>query len=102
MVDRDRTAGLVALAPGDDPLGVGDHAAVVEEHVDMVPGGQQRADIAIENEVRLDGALDRLLDLGVGRVDEVADLLADRLLPRGQSVDVGVDSGVPGVRHLDT
>src|SRR6266487_1438498 len=30
----------IFVAAGDDPLGIGDDAAVVEEHVDVVPGRQ--------------------------------------------------------------
>ena len=65
----------------------------------MVPGGQQRADVAVEDEVGLDRPLDRLLDIGVGRVHEVADLAADVALPVGQRVEVGVDPGVLQVRQ---
>src|SRR5207248_11159830 len=32
-------------------------------------------------------------------VDQVADLVADGLLPSGQAVDVGVDTRIPGVGH---
>src|SRR6266536_4331735 len=48
----------VFVAAGDDPLGIGDDAAVVEEHVDVVPGRQQGADVALQDEVRTVGALD--------------------------------------------
>ena len=65
----------------------------------MVPGGEQRADVALQDEVRLPGPLDGLDDLGVGGVDEVAHLAADPLLPRRQRVDVGVDARVPRVCH---
>ena len=51
------------------------------------------------DEVRAARALDRLDDLGIGGVDELADLAADRLLPLGQRVDVGVDTRVGGVGH---
>ena len=43
----------------------------------MVLGGEQRADVAVQHEVGLDGPLDRLLDLGIGVVDEVPDPAAD-------------------------
>ena len=82
------------MATGDDALGVRDDGAVVEEDVDVVLGSQQRADVALKYEVRLDGPLDRLLDLRVGLVHEVSDLVTDRLLPLGQPVDVRVDAGV--------
>ena len=38
-----------------------------------------------EHEVRLDGPLDRLVHLGIGLVDDLAHLLADPLLPVGQT-----------------
>ena len=44
-------------------------------------------------------ALDGLLDLGVRVVDQVADAVADLLLPVGQGVDVGVHPRVLVVRH---
>ena len=47
-----------------------------------------------EDEVRLHGALDGLLDLGVGGVDQVAHPPADRLLPIRQGVDVDVDARI--------
>jgi hypothetical protein len=65
----------------------------------MVPGRQQGADVALEHEVRAVAELDRLGDLGVGGVDQLADLAADGLLPVGQGVDVGVDAWVGGVGH---
>jgi hypothetical protein len=54
------------VAAGDDPLGVRDDPAVVEEDVDVVLGRQESADVALEDEIRLDPPLDGLLDLGVG------------------------------------
>ena len=41
----------------------------------MVLRGEQRADVAVEDEVRLDAPLDRLDDFGVRGVDQVAKLL---------------------------
>jgi hypothetical protein len=66
----------------------------------VVLGGQERADVAVQDEVRLDRALDRLLDLGVGLVDEVAHPLEDLALPVGQGSQVGVDPGILGVVQL--
>jgi transporter family-2 protein len=60
----------------------------------VVLGGQQGGDVALEDEVGLDPALDRLLDLGLRLVDQRADAVADGLLPVGESIDVGVDAGV--------
>ena len=42
---------------------------------------EQRADVALQDEVGVHGPLDRLLDLRVRLVDQVAHLVADRLLP---------------------
>lgn len=41
-----RSGCLVGVSAGDDPLGVGDDGAVEEEEVDVVLGGEQRADVA--------------------------------------------------------
>lgn len=48
----------------------------------MVAGGEQRADVALEDEVRLDPALDRLLDLRIGSMEEVTHL-AESLASEG-------------------
>src|SRR5215216_629906 len=91
---------LVLVAAGDDPVGVGgDVAAVVEEDVDVVCGREQGADVALQDEVGLAGALDGLGHLGVGGMDQLADLAADGLLPVGQGVDIGVDARVGGPGH---
>jgi hypothetical protein len=47
----------------------------------MVLGGEERTDVAVEDEVRLDPALDRLDDLRIRLVDEVTNLAKDVLLP---------------------
>jgi len=67
----------------------------------MVLRREQRDDVALEHEVRLDGPLDRLLDLGVGLVDDVPNLPADPPLPVRQGIDVGVDTGILHVGHGD-
>ncbi len=64
-------ASLVAMTAGDGVLGVGDDGAVVEKDVDVVLGGQQRADIAVQDEVRAVTALDRLGDFRVGGVHPI-------------------------------
>jgi hypothetical protein len=71
------------MATGDDALGIGDDRSVVKEDVDVVLRAEQRADVAPEDEVRLHGALDRLLDLRVGLVHKVSELVANGLLPLG-------------------
>ena len=93
LANSDRSGRAVLLPAGDDALRVGNDRAVVEEHVDVVLGRQQRGDVAVQHEVRLNGPLDRLDHLGIGGMHEIPDLLADLLLPVGQLVDVGVDPG---------
>jgi hypothetical protein len=63
----------------------------------MVLRGEEGGDVAVQDEIRLRGPLDRLLDLEVGGAPEFADLLTDRPLPGGQAVVKGVDVrvGVP-------
>lgn len=62
----------------------------------MVLGRQEGADVALQHEVRAGGSLDCLADLRVGGVDQIANLMADGLLPLGQGIDVGVDAWVQG------
>src|SRR5207253_2125395 len=64
LVDRDLTAGLVVVAGRDDPVRVVNER-VVQEDVHVVLRGEERRHVALEDEVRLDDALDRLLDLGI-------------------------------------
>jgi hypothetical protein len=74
--------------------------AVVQEDIDPGLGRQQRADVTFERKIRLASTLDGLLHLRIRSVDQVADLLADGLLPLGQGFDVSVDPWVSVVpRH---
>ena len=50
-------------------------------------------------EVRTVGAFDRFGNLVVGRVDEIANLAADGLLPIGQGIDGGVNARIRPERH---
>ncbi|HYB86883.1 MAG TPA: hypothetical protein VEC76_08545 [Streptosporangiaceae bacterium] len=52
------------MAAGDDPFGIGDDAAVIKKDVDVILRRQQRADVALKDEVRLPGALDGLATSG--------------------------------------
>jgi len=81
-------------------MGIRHDAAVIEKDVDMILGGQECADIAMQDEIRLGGALDRLGHLGVGSMNEIAHLLTDRSLPRREAIDVRLYSRVSAVRHL--
>src|SRR5947208_4682360 len=83
LADGDRAGGFVLVAARDDSLWIGDDGAVVEKHVDVILRRQQRADVALEDEVWAVGALDGLAYLRVGGVDQIADLAADGLLPIG-------------------
>ena len=67
----------------------------------MILRGEQRTDIAVQDEIRLPGALDGLLHLRVGGVDELTNLLADGLLPAREGCDVGVDARIGGKSHVD-
>src|SRR6202034_3014619 len=58
LVNRHGPGRLVAVASRDDPVRVRDDRAVVEEDVDVIPGRQQRADVALQDEVGQAGALD--------------------------------------------
>src|ERR1700745_4256786 len=63
--------GLVVVTGRNDPVRVSDNAAVVKEYVDVILRRQQRADVALEDEVRLRGALDGFGHLRVGAMDQV-------------------------------
>jgi hypothetical protein len=60
---------------------------------------QQRGDVALQHEVRLDASLDRLDHLGIGFVRDLAHFAADDPLPLRQRVDVGVHSWIGLVGH---
>ncbi len=91
--------GLVVVPGGDDPVRIRDDGAVVEEYVYVVLRGQQCADVALQHEVRLGGALDGLGHRRVGGMNEITDLAADGLLPAGQGIDIGVNARIGGIRH---
>jgi len=94
-----RTRRFVVVPGGNDPFGVWNNSPVVEEHIHVVPGRQQGADVAVQDEVRLDGAFDGLDYSRVRGVHQIADLLTDRLLPLGQNVDVRVDTRISHEGH---
>src|ERR1022692_921803 len=98
-LDGHCAGGGVVVASGDDPVGIRDDSAVVQEYVDVVLRREQRADVALQDEVRLAGAFDGLGYFHVGGVDEVADLAADGLLPSGQGIDVSIHGRVGGGSH---
>ena len=60
------------MTTGDDPVGVRDDGAVVEEEVNVILGGEQSADVAVEHKVWLVAPLDRLGHIRVDAVDQVA------------------------------
>jgi len=63
------------MAPGDDARGIRDDGAVVEENVDVILRRQQGGDVALQHNGGTGGALDSLGDLGVGGMDQSADLV---------------------------
>lgn len=81
-------------ARGEKPMALD----ILEKDVDVVLSRQQRADVSHKHEVRTAGVLDRLGHFWVGGVDQIAHLAADRLLPIGQGLDVGVNTWIGGVR----
>ena len=54
LTKADRPGRLVVVTGGDDALRVGHDRPVVQEHVDVVLGCEQRTDVAVEDEVGLD------------------------------------------------
>lgn len=85
------------MALVDEALRIGGDG-VVDEHVDMVLGSEQRADVAFQREVGLSGPLDGLFHLRVGCVHQASNLTADDLLPVGKGSDVVVDARIGPVR----
>src|SRR2546425_3969098 len=96
LADLDRSRGQVPVALVDDALGIG-RDGVVDEHVDVVLGPEQRADVAVQGEVRLPGPLDGLDDVRVGGVHQGSHPTTDVLLPAREGLDVRVDPGVDPV-----
>ena len=94
-IDGDGSSRLVLVTRGDDALGIRDEG-VVEEHIHVVPCRQERTDVALQDEVRLGGALDRLHHLWIGGVHQSAHRAADALLPVRERLDVSVNAGIVG------
>src|SRR5205807_3955407 len=82
-----------------DPVRIRHDASVVQEHVDVVLGRQQGADVSLQHEVRLPGALDGFGYVLVDAMNQFANLATDRLLPIGQRFDVGINPRVGDVGH---
>jgi hypothetical protein len=98
VTDRDGACGLVVVAGGDDSVGTGHDAAVIEKEVDVILGRQNCTDVAMQDEIRLGSALDGLGYLWIDGMDEIAHLLADPSLPGREAIDVSIDSGIGVVR----
>src|SRR5215510_2656828 len=81
FVDSHGARRLVGVASSDDSFRIRHNASVVEKDVDVILGREKRANVAVEHEVRLDTALDRLGDRRIGSVDELTNATTDRLLP---------------------
>ena len=67
----------------------------------MVLGGEEGADVPVEFEVGLPSALDRLVHLRIGGMDELPEAAAQIGLPRREPADVVVDARVSVVAHAN-
>ena len=68
------------MARGDDAVRIVDDW-VVQKHGHVILCGEERGYVAVKDEVRLDRSLDRLVDPGIGLVQQIADLQEDVTLP---------------------
>src|SRR5260221_6533567 len=93
LAHLNRACGQVALPLIDDALGIRCDG-VVDKDVDMVPGGEQRANVAIQREVWPVGALDSLGEVRVGGMHQIPHAAANVLLPVGERIDIVVDTGI--------
>ena len=98
-MNRNRPRGFVIVPASDNAFGVEDNCTVVEKDVDVVLGSKQGADIALQYKVGLACALDGFGNVGVGGVNEFADLFADCLLPIGERVNVIIHAWVYSIIH---
>ena len=71
LMDRHGPGGAVVVTTGDDPVRVGNDPAVVEEDVDVVFRGEERTNVALQDEVRTVTAFDRLFDFGIDTMGEI-------------------------------
>src|SRR5215211_5675764 len=94
-IDGHGPSRLVFVTRGDDALRIRDEG-VVEKHVHVVFCRQERADVAVQDEVRTVGAFDGLRHLGISGVHQSAYPAADTLLPVWERLDVSVDAGIVG------
>jgi len=89
LAKGDGPPGRVAVAAGDEPLGIGGETPVVEKDVDVVRRRLQGGDGALQDKVGSVGALDGLVErVGPGR-----DLDEER-------VEVGRDDGAAKERRI--
>jgi hypothetical protein len=96
---RDHAGGFVLVTACNDAFGIRNDRPVVEENVDVVLRGQQRADVALEHEIGLHPPLNGLFDFRINSMHKITDLLADDLLPLGERVDVLVDPRILLISH---
>src|SRR5262249_33738173 len=98
--DGDSARRLVVASAGDDAFRIRYDRAIVKKDVDPALRRQESANVALEREIRLTRALDGFDDLGIRRMNQVANLTADGSLPCGERFDVRVDARVGlVVRH---
>src|SRR5439155_11108304 len=93
LTNLDRSRGEVVMPLVDDALRVG-RDGIVDEHIDVVLGPEQRTDVAVQREVGLPGPFDGLDDVRVGSVHQVSHLATDVLLPAWEGLDVLVDARI--------
>jgi len=99
LTDRDRARRLVVVPCSDDSFWIRHDPAIVEKYVHVVLCCEQRADVSVQDEVRLNRSLYGLDHFLVRGVDQIPDLSAKGLLPVGQRIDVLVDPRISGVAH---
>ena len=93
LMDLNRSCRQIPLPLVDDALWIGSER-VVDENIEMIPGSQERADVAVEGKVGQCGAFDRLGYFRVGGMHQISHLAADLLLPGRERLNVVIDAGV--------
>ena len=100
LVDLERLRRGVAITLVDDLVRIC-NMRVVYKQVDVIFGRQQRADVAVEHEVRLNRTLNRLLNLRISGMDQIAEITTELGLPIRKPIDEYVDTTIWN-RHRST
>ena len=98
LVKLDASRRGIVLALVYQPSWVG-RDGVVNKNIHMIFGGEQCADIAVERKVGAIGEFDRFYHLWLCLMDELAYLIANRLLPIRKCVYIFIDTRIFG--HLE-